>query len=180
MLTTGCVDHSKDSKAYDSMPVGTVISSMLPFDKFCEITETGDLTNPKNWNEQKSKWAPCDGRPVPNSKFQTLATNATAPDLRGLFVRGLNSFDRNYTVDPKDKSQLNPLNPQTPGVYELDAFKEHDHGLNSSVLNVGVGGGLQIVNATPKRTYTPRTDFTGDKFETRPKNVSLYYYIRIN
>jgi hypothetical protein len=158
-----------------NIPIGTVITSFLTFDKFSEATRSNEKSPGNIWTSTKSKWAPCDGRPLPYSKYSTFASQPNAPDLRGVFLRGLNSFDPTYTVSPSNQ-QLNPEN--TPlGGFQNEAFKEHNHG------GFDVGGGssgprnaLSIDTRIENRWETSKAGGN----ETRPKNISIYYYLKIN
>lgn len=166
------------------IPLGTIICSYLNFEQFSLASKSNEKSPGGIWTSQKSKWAPCDGRPLPNSKFSVIASQPNAPDFRGVFIRGLNSFDPGYTIDPKDKSQLNP-NPTSLAVYQPDEFKSHNHDVTGNTLTFAhpeyPGMGMQSDN---KQQFTfPKPNISignrgGD--ETRPKNVSVYYYIKIN
>ncbi|WP_263603458.1 hypothetical protein [Chryseobacterium sp. PET-29] len=158
-------------------PVGTIIASYLSFDRFLEaIGERGV------W-KSNSKWAPCDGREVANSTFSKISGSSLAPDLRGVFLRGLNSFDINppSTVKTIDTNQKDPEN-RIVGSLQTDDFKNHFHTTTLNVfghrndgyprqedMDPGNWGGYMKVN----------TDSKGG-IETRPKNISIYYYIKIN
>jgi hypothetical protein len=159
-----------------NVPIGTVITSFLSFDQFSAATKNNEKSPGSIWTSAKSKWAPCDGRPIPTSKYSTFASQPNAPDLRGVFLRGLNSFDPAYTVGPSIPQQLNPdSNPL--GGFQDEAFKVHNHGGFNS------GGG----SSGPRSAYSIDTNVEGrwEKAnvggnETRPKNLSIYYYIKIN
>ena len=62
------------------VPVGTIIASMLPPAEF--LQEMGDM------------WVPADGRNAkPDRLYYKITGNSAVPDLRGLFLRGMNVFD---------------------------------------------------------------------------------------
>jgi len=166
-------------------PIGTIISSMLDFDSFNKLTNNNENTGADVWSF-KSKWAPCDGRPVGGSKYNVWAgaVGANAPDLRGVFLRGLNQF----APDEPTSVSANQKDPETKkaGEFQNDDLKSHTHTLKipqfygSSATPAGGPG----VAGNNYLTYTTSTQTTGDAThpgdETRPKNVSIYYYIRIN
>lgn len=63
-----------------ALPTGTIVASMLELERFQKIAGNA--------------WKPADGRKVSaKSKYATLTGNTTLPDLRGMFLRGLNQFD---------------------------------------------------------------------------------------
>lgn len=124
-----------------------------------------------------SGWIPADG------------TNST-PDLRGAFVRGLNSFDGGTTSNARDPQDTGA---RSIGHFQTDAFQGHRHGYssggdaptiiqpvaNGSVTTGGPGSnGLletETTTITDQGQGTPR--FTT---ETRPQNVALIYCVRRN
>jgi len=158
------------------LPIGTVVCSFLNFKQYSEITKSDEKSPGKTWTPL-SKWAPCDGRPIVHSQYSDFTGEPNVPDLRGVFLRGLNSFDPFMTKQPQNPNQLNPDN--TPlGVYQEDAFKSHRHDIMNVPTGTSVGFGSNF-NGVPNGLRTYNTEPSGEK-ETRPKNVSVYYYIRIN
>lgn len=172
-------------------PVGTIIISYLNWSEFQQVTKNNS-NNPNGnvWASKYSKWSPADGRSIPNSAFQRVASQPNVPDLRGSFLRGLNQFD---TDEPNQVSSArkDPDN-RSRGSFQTDAFKSHNHditdpGHNHSYREPG-GAGSSGVPGNPQgmtgaTTGTKTTGITiknnGD-VETRPKNIAIYYYIRIN
>jgi hypothetical protein len=171
-VAEGALSSSKD------LPIGTIVSSLLNFEQFSFTTKNNEKSlDGKTWSSKKSKWAPCDGRSLPDSKYSTISSLPNAPDLRGLFLRGLNDFDPKYTTPPSDLSQLNPDQPGL-GKYQKDEFKRHNH--NSNAISGG-GGSFEEGHGDPNYGGSGATiDFAGNSSETRSKNVSVYYYIKIN
>ena len=135
----------------------------------------------------------CDGDSLIRSQFPELfAVIGTAfgtasgstfnlPDLRGLFVRGV---DGSAGEDP-DKLTRTSMNTggntgNNIGSVQDDAFESHTHDVEFAPA-VTSGSG----NITPSRadyTQTPDTfasESTGGT-ETRPKNAYLYYIIKCN
>jgi hypothetical protein len=183
-------------------PVGTIITSYLNWTEFQNITQN-NATNPAGlfWTSRYSKWAPADGRPVPNSKFVTAASQLNIPDLRGMFMRGLNSFDSDEiaAVDPNRKDP----DSRSRGSFQSDGFKSHNHGgrtgndspdhthfLPGYKFNASYGGQNSQWLGRPNNGNDYHTDGASTRHqhdisseggnETRPKNVAIYYYIRIN
>ncbi len=175
--------------SHKELPIGTIISSYLNFEQFNTATKNNDKSPGGIWTSAKSKWAPCDGRPVPTSKFQTLTSQIQIPDLRGMFLRGLNTFDPFQPVPQIGADQADPDN-RIVGSYQADAFQGHKH-LDQD--RIGAFQGREAPNTPHQRftiTGTPANNSEGKvnagfgtpriNKETRPKNVSVYYYIKIN
>lgn len=171
------------------MPVGTVISSFLNFEQFNVATRNNEKSPGQIWTSNKSKWSPCDGRPIPNSKLLALAAFTNAPDLRGVFLRGINAIDPYYTVNPQN-SQLNP-EQRSIGEFQASSIQNHNHLISGSRgllyytpnwLKGGDGGDFIGAIGTPGKGNRDilRTDNDGGTSETRPNNVTVYYYIKIN
>lgn len=185
-------------------PVGTIIASYLNWTEFQIITQN-NANNPAGpfWTSRYSKWAPADGRPVPNSKFQTASSSASLPDLRGIFLRGLNTFDPSDEPSAVDPLRRDP-DSRTRGSFQGEAFKEHNHhgrtgddapdhhhNMVGYVFNVDYGDDNTAENlAVPQNNFNQPTTGANTRHrhpisaeggnETRPKNTAIYYYIRIN
>lgn len=170
-------------------PVGTVISSYLSWSEFQTVTRNND-NNPvaKIWSSRYSKWAPADGRQVPNSAFERITNQNTLPDLRGAFLRGLNQFDHDQSsfVSSERKDPDNRIR----GSFQPDDFKSHDHEASGKITGNITGSnntndvdqGSQKKNSDPNfpdRNVAVTVQKRGGD-ETRPKNVAILYYIRIN
>ena len=138
-----------------------------------------------------SDWLVCNGQSVNQSLYPDLYTLMTdVPDLRGCFVRGLDS-GKGYDSG----RQL--------GSYQADTFKSHTHSMSSegshdhmTALAVGDDGSFghtsalypEAISGNPNFTSSVAiTDVKGDhthtinstgSTETRPKNVALIYIIK--
>lgn len=142
-------------------------------------------------NNAKSSYIPCDGRSIVGSLLEKITNEAghthitNAPDLRGKFLRGLNvmynvdqplPFDPNQVGDPEGANRV-------AGTYQSDAFKQHQH----NYTHFSNGYIHDMSNDTDQRSCSygsmvgDVTGFSGDSVnETRPRNISIYYYIKIN
>ena len=107
-----------------------------------------------------SGWQPADGR-------------SNRPDLRGVFVRGMEDFGSGRVDRDPNRSGSNTL-----GSYQGDDFKSHDH-----YTAGGTGLGSRDTNGH-FRTSTSGTSVnnrlvrhTGGS-ETRPKNVALLFCVK--
>lgn len=162
------------------LPIGTIITSFLNFEQFNTATKNNEKSPGGIWTSNKSKWAPCDGRPVPNSKFQALTSQVQIPDLRGMFLRGLNTFDPYQPVPQVTASKADPDN-RIVGSYQADELKSHKHTFTylKPNPNSSNGGGSNHEVSDSDRNNSGTTDASGG-VETRPKNIAVYYYIKIN
>lgn len=161
------------------LPVGTVIESMLTEAQFQAIVGEG--------------WILSDGRSTPGSLYSILTGFTNVPDLGGVFLRGKNNgrpaFDgiiAHGTGNPDGELALGTYQEMTP--------ERHPH---------NAGRGTQIIDLTDpshpvpsfppigtieKRTsreyelQNPRSGFTGitGGDETRPNNITVNRFIRIN
>jgi hypothetical protein len=129
-----------------------------------------------------SKWALADGRDVSGSAFANLTGESTVPDLRGLFLRGLNAGRADGNQDPDGSGRV-------PGGLQLDQLQGHGHTheLMGSTIPFGPGtfyGTYGSNSFTSGRIREPATlDAYGTvRFgtETRVRNAGVYYYVRIN
>lgn len=120
-----------------------------------------------------SGWLLCDGSQFDQAKYPDLAAvlgnSNRVPDLRGYFLRGL---DTSGSVDP-DGSGRKLLTPQE------SAFQTHHHVTNISPLHWPNDGGKTYVlgsQTTDNLTSQPSSD-AGEAKETRPINVAVHYVI---
>ncbi len=168
---------------YNFQILGTVIASVLEYDHLIRITGDPAVVNPA-----VSSWVPADGRPITGSALERAGV-ASAPDLRGRFLRGLNTFFNNgqpalvlATADPDD-----PASNRTAGQFQGDQIKKHAHPF-SHVIQVApnephsAGGGFKhdAGGSEGYNNYSSVDENTDGGTETRPKNIGVYYYIKIN
>lgn len=162
------------------LPIGTIVTSYLNFEQFNAATKNNEKSPGGIWTSNKSKWAPCDGRPIPNSKFQALTSQVQIPDLRGMFLRGLNTFDPFQPVPPISAEKGDP-ETRIVGSYQVDELKSHKHTFSylKPQPNSSNGGGSNHEVSDSDRPNSGTTEAVGGT-ETRPKNIAVYYYIKIN
>ena len=163
----------------ENLPVGTIVSSVLRYETFLSI-------NGLDYSKDMKivKWVPCDGRYVNGAVYGTKKSNV--PDLRGLFLRNTNNYEVVYEgVNKVKKAQRNPDSTDV-GKIQYDAIKGHRHSLSESINNYGRHGGSEQnqpnagVMHRGKGTDA-KTDVNEDwEEETRPKNMTVYFYIKIN
>ena len=133
------------------LPIGTVIGTMTPLDTVNEI------------------WVLADGRTATTEYFQATG-NANVPDMRGMFLRGLNEGRADGKEDPDPDFEGNI---RVVGSYQADTLKSHSHLENLAAGNGGIhsGGSYGVIN----QVQTGKTGGT----ETRPRNIAVYWYVKV-
>lgn len=159
------------------IPIGSVIASTLPFDKFLQA-----VGEKAPYDSRRSNWAPADGRAVASQDYTALASTSNVPDLRGVFVRGLNVFDPGYSAtNPLGAAQADPDGDRRVGGLQADTVGPHSHPITTlgSWVAVHAGGTHGVANHYWFGQNGSATQNNVGTTETRPKNVALFYYIRI-
>ena len=167
------LEEMSDFKRVANLPIGTIAPSMLPPSLFAEAV--GD---PAVFDPEKSRWVLADKqKDITRSRYGKLLGNTRyTPDLRGMFLRGMN--------EGRDDNKQDPEQNRSAGHYQPDALQEHGHkttatgflwGANSEV---GYTSDKRAKNA-PIASVSAVTGADAED-ETRPKNVAVYYYIKIN
>jgi hypothetical protein len=141
-----------------TLPVGTVIASYL--------------APPRMTERYGAQWALADGSEVSTkTAFYEITGKTQLPDLRGMFIRGLNADRRDGKQDPEgDRRGV--------GEYQGDELKVHYH----DNLAAGIWGrSFKGEDGSPKTAHEKKDGKTGvtGGTETRPRNIALYYYIRV-
>ncbi|QHC84714.1 hypothetical protein AS589_07900 [Empedobacter brevis] len=175
---------NKVRKSSDA-PLGTIVASLLNYNDFLKL-------NGLEYDSDINKviWVPCDGRNIGTAEGTYGAySGGKAPDLRGLFLRSVNDMGAyNATVPTPIQDNLNPEKKQA-GQTQMDAFQGHKH-IDSN--KIAENYGKESPN-TPKQrhnvTGAQLAETAGNidagygnprlSIETRPKNISVYYYIKI-
>ncbi|WP_431209914.1 hypothetical protein ACQ86N_27915 [Puia sp. P3] len=106
------------------------------------------------------------------------------PDLRGVFLRAVNDFGVpgvqpvliNQAETDKNNNRIN----RASNSFEGDEFRIHNHSIPgpAAVGNI-INNNTNFFNEPVGRQSAILTNNAGGD-ETRPKNVSVYYYIKIN
>jgi hypothetical protein len=171
-------------------PVGSIICSVLDYAAFCSLNDI-----PRAISASELLWVPADGRDVTGSKYAEKMLKV--PDLRGVFLRGMNIFDPDNNPVNFDSRPLDPTK-RDAGSLQLQSIQKHKHEIDEGdghshaigLMRPGSGG----IGATGQDHPDPKLDHgtmpakTGIKIkenesqsnETRPVNVAVYYYIKIN
>lgn len=166
------LEFRKDKKWNTDTPIGTIVPSLLNYNDFLALNGLdfeGDIN--------KVIWVPCDGRQIGTEEGTYGAfSGGEAPDLRGLFLRAVNDMGAYNPTVPTPKSEnLNPENKKS-GQIQQDLFESHDHGITTyNDKYPRSGGSVYDMWRNDKATRTTKEGGS----ETRPKNISVYYYIKI-
>jgi len=170
-----------DLTVIKNLPIGTITSSILTPSIFADAVGDPSVFDPK-----KSRWVLADGqKDVAVSRLGKIKGIRVTPDFRGMFIRGVNEGRDDGSQNPED------LNA---GDYQPDAFQGHKHkvgqdpGANhyatssSGWYGMAAPGAVAWKDAFSSGTYEDKNDGKEIKSvsETRPKNVSVYFYIKIN
>jgi hypothetical protein len=185
---------AKPSINQEAMPIGTIIASVLDYSTFLKVNNLDEINNK---DMAAALWIPCDGRTLTVSKYAKYS-GGKIPDLRGVFLRGINDYGVSFsTVEPVSDSQKNPDN-NVAGQLQSDAFQGHRHGWRGDKTAHIPGGGNDYATQTNSGASVgqnwsdnagslildPTTDGVNGAVrissETRPKNRTVYYYIKIN
>jgi hypothetical protein len=172
----------------NALPIGTIVASILEFKKFQDVAGNA--------------WKPADGRKVPaKSKYARLTGNKTVPDLRGMFLRGLNQFDpakgprrdkykdpagnRRRAGTPQEDATSLPKNKKNPFKGNALSAGEHSHIYFKARREGGRSGELgraaseaSTTGSAGDHTHTVIITAGGDS-ETRPVNTAVFYYIKL-
>jgi len=155
----------------NNIMLGNVQYSILEPDDFKTVNGNG--------------WVLMDGRDIQGSELFKLNGMANVPDARGVFIRSMNCPNGVEDMSQKGDTQID----RPVGSYQKDSFELHSH----SITNLGffqallpheswAGAEMTQFNAGQglKDIHTMlRNDNTGGN-ETRPRNIALYLYIKIN
>ncbi|MCA9070299.1 MAG: hypothetical protein KDA84_15300, partial [Planctomycetaceae bacterium] len=111
------IDNHQAQAKRAELPVGTIVPSMLDPKQFWAANGDAAVFTPT-----KSLWAPADGRSVVGSQYGSSLRRRFAPDLRGVFLRGLNVTDGSPRRPPH-----NDPDTRTVGSAQGHAFQSHSH-----------------------------------------------------
>ena len=165
----------------DNLPIGTI------------IIWAGDPT------DLTSNWKVCNGTQLKKSDYQELnATLGTRwdndkgysadffslPDLRGVFLRGVNGDRNDGYQDPDYASRIrlkgdSTVSVNSAGSYQRCEMQAHSHALKD-VGKTGVTNGLPGPGGNTYHGHgiVPSTEISGGT-ETRPVNAYVYFVIKV-
>ncbi|MBL7952059.1 MAG: hypothetical protein JNM62_10095 [Flavobacteriales bacterium] len=159
----------------NATPIGSIVSSVLPYNEFMAANGFESMTAAMDLSV--IPWVPCDGRAVGSSMYGKYS-GGNVPDLRGQFLRGINDYGvPSPSLAPLSDNRKNPEG-QSAGQFQDDGVGNHTHGyLTNNTPGTSVGLACAPNNASSVFSTQGNSGATGD---TRPRNVTVYFYIRIN
>jgi hypothetical protein len=160
------------SQGLGRLPVGSIVPSLLEPGEFAR--QAGD---PAVFDPERTAWVPANGLvDITRSQLEKATGARRVPDLRGLFLRGVNAGRADTLADPDGE--------RAPGAFQSDQLAGHAHALDQRVgANGGWKGGWggvddqRAVNS-PGDAPMKVMPFGGN--ETRPRNAAVHYYVKIN
>ena len=166
------------------LPIGTIVASFLePLDFYMQ------MDNRDSFNKDISTWCFANGdENIINTPYYNLRGTGEAriENLQGYFLRG---YDESGEIDPNGENR-------SLGDNQLDTFQGHFHENNATKWygthyttsyidqrTPNVGGNVTVGHTNVPHATTPITDNVNGSprmsKETRPKNVSVNYHIKI-
>ncbi len=167
-------DHDADIAAISAMllPVGTVLASLLSEVAFHD--------------EMGHNWDLAAGQNVAGSAFEALTGMQFLPDMRGRFLRGMGHPDSgNAGLQLGDAQEDATALPNAGFLASDDGAHSHDLPIQNRSHRM-VDGNLDILEERgdfPLTTLLGGTHahaVTGGDDETRPVNVTVNYFIRVD
>lgn len=148
-----CLKKVAESGA--SIPIGTIISSYL--------------TPAQIKANYGDSWLLADGRKVNvETAFFRVTGSEKLPDLRGVFLRGINEGRKDTNQDPDGERYVGSFQKQLVGT--------HNHSLPYKKHGLANGKGSSNLQLGAPSIYTDNSSGV----ETRPNNVAVYFYIKVN
>lgn len=117
-----------------------------------------------------TNWVLADGSSATGTKYATITGSTTLPDCRGVTLRGKNNG-----------STRNPDGDLALGTYQADMYTSHTHTApyngngTSGLSNIGYAAG----DTNPAYGTMIANNPSGGN-ETRMKNVTVNYFIKVN
>lgn len=143
----------------DNLPIGTVLYSILEPNVFKEVYG-------------HEAWVLFDDRDIKDSELSTLTSISKLPDARGVFIRGMNA------TRSKENGDTNGDRPI--GEYQSDMVGPHVHTIPNITFQKAPNGNLMGDGAAELYPVLNLQTAINNGLETRPRNIALYTYIKIN
>lgn len=159
-----------------AVPIGAIFSSILTPDFFAKSVDGEWMLADGGQAPDKSLYAQIvRSAPVGTYSEEILRNgHVYAPDLRGMFLRGHNAR--------RGDSRGNP-EAMLLGQYQADNFREHSHALSPTYPNLPNAPDLDADRRTLGSIgwpgYSDATSRPAGGSETRPRNVTVNFFIRV-
>jgi len=154
-----------NSTTNDGFQVGDVVFSILPIDQFITL--------------HKGTWKYLNGEGYENTDLALHLDfeNEKLPDARGVFIRGMNRMDQS-----RSKVEGDIDSERLIGSYQKDGIKKHNHKLPIAQEQYGTYGEYSDHGnpGQPFKSYRETTIQEDGIDETRPRNITLYIYIKLS
>lgn len=140
-------------KSIALLPIGTVIASMVQMDTLNGI------------------WVLADGRASTMEYFQATGEDKV-PDLRGMFLRGINAGLAGALADPDGE--------RVAGNVQADTFAVHTH-TSKSTLKTAINDirGTYFTGGVTNWGSVFEATMESGGAETRPNNAAVYWYVKV-
>jgi hypothetical protein len=172
LITSGALTADLRGRvaSLDALPVGSIAASMLKETQFNDLSE--------------GSWVLADGRVVSGTDYARMTGSENVPDLRGEFLRGLDTDGR---VDPDGRARA-------LGAVQESALLSHSHleqrlsvsgnYYQHAASNQNVAGHGSSMTPLYEHVQTSNaTDLNGaalpNSRETRPTNVAVNYFVKV-
>lgn len=183
-LQFGAIETDKHYVTKDNnVPVGTIVASVLSPEDFS--------------NHYGNNWAIADGREIgTDTKYYDITGKREIPDIRGRFLRGLNLDAK---IDPQVNRKVGDHQGDSTKLPESLDLSQGRHAHMFEIANVVTtkhahrdGGsafwtrksthavGNEVFEITTHESGIHKHEIVGGDAETRPKNTSVYFYIKID
>ena len=164
-------------RAADYAPIGTIVSSMLDDRAFAAVMgeSSGSLAIDR-------KWVPADGRDVAGTEYAKLTGSLSVVDLSGVFLRGMGQSGRIAGSVEDDSTALPSIGfVGTTGISGVTVGPVAVPASEGDRYDVPGGPVFRpgVQSFGTDHQHTVEISGGGDP-ETRPVNVAVYYYIKVN
>jgi microcystin-dependent protein len=163
--------------AADNLPIGTIMiwagdpNALPPTWRVCNGTQLKKTDYAELYGTLGTRWDNDNGY---SADFFSI------PDLRGVFLRGVNDDRNDGYHDPNVDKRVrlkgdSTISMDSAGSYQKDDLKEHTHNF---MAGGGSSGPRDAVSIDTRHEYQRGTYATGGQ-ETRPVNAYVYYIIKV-
>ena len=137
------------------------------------------LLDPEKFiNLNGKSWVLMDGRNISGTDLAELTSATNIPDGRGVFIRGANA--------KRDPQSGDPDGDRPVGSFQRDEVVQHSHVYSDAHFaeinggNQGLQGNKGDSDYDNGRLATNQTTQVTGGAETRPRNIVLYSYLKVN